>query len=112
MHVQKQIWSNRFVYLFVTEGGSVQLDIYQEHQDDNIYAYIHHLYVDEDCRRKGIAKELLDAAENLAKQKGKDAVYLDYVEEYTPQWMYDYYIRRGYKCVESTSKYSLMKFTF
>lgn len=109
--MQKQIWNKRVVYLLTTEGGSIQLDIYSDYQFDDIYAYIHHLYVDKDYRRKGVARELLDIAENIARMNGKDAVYLDYVE-YTPKWVYDYYIRRGYKCVEETSDGILMKLDF
>lgn len=107
--IQKQTWAHRTVYLLTTDGGSVQLDTYTEPLDDGIYAYIHHLWVEEQHRRKGIGKALLNTAEELARSEGKDAVHLDYVGEDTPMWMYYHYVDRGYEAMSCDEDSVLMK---
>lgn len=88
IQIQKQTWSKRTLYLLITDGGSVQLDIYTQPQGEyGIGAFIHNLWVQPYCRREGKAKELLDKAETIAHNSGFSAVYLEWEAADTPTWM-------------------------
>lgn len=118
IHIQKQRWEeiiDKDLYLLTTDGGSVQLEIY----DDSDFfpdlhgsnrAYIFRLWVDEKQRNKGIADALLNTAEEIVRRNGLDAVYLNHYKK-APRWIYDWYVRRGYKEVDSTDEEELMKLT-
>lgn len=91
--IQKQTWLTRTIYLLTTEGGSVQLSVFKKQND----AFIHNLWVDEPHRRKGIATALLDAAEEIARHEGQKFVRTYWRDAESPDFMYDYYRRRGYE---------------
>ena len=97
------------MYLLMAEGGSVQLEIYPEPREHGIRAYLFRLWVIEECRRQGIAKALLDKAEELARSEGVDAVYLQWDEWDTPRWMLDHYVARGYEEVAFGPNNALLK---
>ncbi len=98
IYVQKQIWSTYIKYfIFDTNGGSIQLNLYSEKQDFGSTACIYALWVDENQRRKGIAKRLLDKAENIARQERHKDIVLDYEHKDTPVEIFDWYKRCGYK---------------
>ena len=75
---------------FKAQHGRIKLEWYS---DDVESGYITALYVDKDYRKIGIGGELLKYAEDVAKFKGVDELYLK-VEDGT--WMKDWYERLGY----------------
>lgn len=118
IHIQKQRWEeviDKDLYLLTTDGGSVQLEIYDDadlfpdlHGDNR--AYIFRLWVDEKQRKKGMANALLNTAEEIVRRNGIDAVYLNHYKK-APRWIYDWYVRRGYKEVDCSEDEALMKLT-
>ena len=98
MTIQKQTWLNFTNYLLVTSygNGSVQLEIYPKKQDDMVEAYICRLWVNEKCRHSGVATMLLDTAEDMAQTLGYSEVYLHWNENEAPEWVREWYERRGY----------------
>lgn len=111
IHIQKQTWETMTLYLLTTEGGSVQLEIYDKPCDDGVQAYICKLWVEEEHRRKGIATALLNTAEELARRENMAAVYLDWNGRVTPRWTLDWYCRREYDDVAFGKDNALMKLT-
>lgn len=111
IHIQKQTWETMTLYLLTTEGGSVQLEIYNEPCDDGVQAYICKLWVEDEHRCKGIATALLNTAEELARREDMNAVYLDWNGRYSPQWTLDWYFRRKYHDVAYNEDNVLMKLT-
>lgn len=110
IQIQKQTWAQRNLYLILADGGSVQLDIYRRPQGEHgIVAFIHNLWVQPFCRRKGTARQLLDKAENIVRNLGLDALYLEWEEADTPRWMLEHYIRRGYSEVAFGDGLALLK---
>lgn len=110
IHIQKQTWELMTLYLLTTEGGSAQLEIYPEPEGDyGVRAYICKLWVEPEYRRKGLAKALLDTAEELARREGMEAVFLEWYEPDTPRWMLDYYMERGYGEVAFSRGDALLK---
>lgn len=110
IHIQKQTWKRVTIYLLTTEGASAQLEIYPEPSgDEDVRAYICKLWVEPKYRRKGLAKVLLDTAEELARREGMEAVSLEWYEPDTPRWMLDYYMERGYDEVAFCRGYALLK---
>lgn len=109
IHIQKQTWEHMTLYLLTTDGGSVQLEVYDKPCEDNVQAYICKLWVDEEYRRKGIATALLNTAEELARRENMTAVYLDWNGRETPRWMLDYYMERGYGEVAFSRGDALLK---
>lgn len=63
---------------------------------------IHDMFVRDDHRRKGIAKRLLESAENLAKEKGCCKLTLEVLENNGPAQ--DAYRKAGYKGYELDPK--------
>jgi len=95
--IQRQKWHDYTRYvIFDTSGGSVQLELYPEIQKFGGTAFIYALWVDKSCRRRGMAKRLLDRAEGIAKQEGHEAVMLEWELKDTPIEILEWYKRRGY----------------
>ena len=107
IRIQKQTWRRLTRYLLTTEGGSVQLELFNETPCRDMWAYIWALWVEPEHRRKGIAKALLDKAEEIARNEGIDAVWLEWEKE-DAVWpddnhadkILEHYYRRGYEDVE------------
>lgn len=118
IHIQKQRWEeliDKTLYLLTTDDGSVQLEIYDDadlfpDKNGDNRAYICRLWVDEGQRNKGIASALLNTAEEIVRRNGIDAVYLYHYKK-APRWIYDWYVRRGYKEVDCSEDEALMKLT-
>ena len=107
IHVQKQTWRRLTRYLLTAEGGSVLLEIFNEAPCAGMWAYIWALWVEPEHRRKGIAKALLDKAEEIARGAGVDSVWLEWEkedavwpEENHADKILSHYYRRGYDDVE------------
>lgn len=66
MMVQKQVWHSSTRYIIIVEGvATVQLELYDEPQgSDNITAFICCLWVNEDERKYGHGKRIMDRAES------------------------------------------------
>lgn len=102
MKIQEQKWHD-FTRLLITEYnpieilGSVQVELYNEPQDDyGTTAYIYALWVDDHNRRMGIAKRLMDAVESEIKKRGHKIVALQWKLQDTPREIFAWYERRGY----------------
>ncbi len=66
--------------------------------DDRGNSYVEGLFVREDCRERGIGSVLLETAERLSLQDGRDIVHLD-IED-GDDYARGFYIKRGYKATE------------
>lgn len=88
--------------------GVVELAVYKrgEHEGE---ALVWNLYVDEDHRRKGLARQLMDKARKTAKHLGAKTCVLEWSLEESPHWVFDWYTRLGYDEKEFGPGCSLMK---
>jgi len=98
IHVQKQKWTDFTRCIVVdTDGGSVQIELYSTKQDWGGTAFIYGLWVEPECRRKGIAGRLLDIAEAIVREAGHKSVTLEWKLQDTPKEILAWYERRKYK---------------
>lgn len=98
MKVIEEKWTRQTLYNIIDDShrGSIQLEVCNN-QKDEVKAYICNLWVLPEYRGQGIAKALLDKAEELAKERtDEEYVYLCYWSADTPHGVYKYYERRGY----------------
>jgi GNAT superfamily N-acetyltransferase len=88
--------------------GVVELAVYKhgEHEGE---AMVWNLYVDEDHRRKGLARELIDEAHKTAKHLGAKVTALEWSLKESPYWVLDWYCRLGYDEKEIGNGCALMK---
>lgn len=94
---QRQDWHDLTRYLLMSNGGSVQLELFHEPQGRFGYtAYIYGLWVNKPRRRRGSATLLLNRAEEIARQAGHQAVFLTWDRKDTPLEILSWYMNRGY----------------
>jgi len=88
--------------------GVVELAVYKngEHEGE---ALVWNLYVDENHRRKGLARKLMDEAHKTAKHLGAKVTALEWSLEESPHWVIEWYFRLGYDEKEFGNGYVLMK---
>lgn len=88
--------------------GVVELAIYKhgEHEGE---ALVWNLYVDEEHRRKGLARKLMDEAHKTAKHLGSKVTVLEWSLKESPRWVFDWYCRLGYEEKEFGNSCALMK---
>ena len=88
--------------------GVVELAVYKhgEHEGE---ALVWNLYVNEDHRRKGLARKLMDEAHKTAKNLGAKVTALEWSLKESPHWVIDWYFRLGYDDKEFGPGYALMK---
>ena len=84
--------------------GVVELAVYHEGE-----ALVWNLYVDEDHRRKGLARQLMDEAHKTAKHLGAKVTALEWSLKESPYWVFDWYTRLGYDEKEIGNGCALMK---
>ena len=99
IHHYIQNWKDYKRVIVVSVEGSVFVDLYQQPLydfDTTIKSEIWALYVGESFRNKGIAKQLLQYAENIVKQFGESCVALVWNNS-TPLWVLEWYKKSGYK---------------
>lgn len=72
-------------------------------------ALIYALFVDNNYRRKGVAKSLLQLAEQQAKLNGVKTIGLHFVEEESDRFVLDWYLRSGYKLFDKKSNLLIKK---
>lgn len=88
--------------------GVVELAVYKngEHKDE---ALVWNLYVDEQHRRKGLARKLMDEAHKTAKHLGVKVTALEWSLKDSPYWVIEWYCRLGYDEKEFGPGNALMK---
>lgn len=103
--VQMQTWREHTRVLIVADGvASVQLELWDKQQDFGGTVWLYALWVNEDSRRKGYARALLERAEQIAKQYGHDSIHMDWKEADTPREVLQWYMRCGYNDIAFSSK--------
>lgn len=99
--IQKQTWKDEIRILITDEEnhGSVQISIplYVSDIFGKADALIHTLFVDDTHRRCGVAKHLLQLAEQQAKLNGVKTIGLEYNKDESDSFVLDWYLRSGYK---------------
>lgn len=104
----EQDWTDYKRHILICEEGVVMIDILHTTQNRfGCKTIIWGLYVYEQHRRKGVAKQLLSMAEGIAQDNGQEIVCLEW-EKPTPLWVLDWYCRMGYNEREFGKDYAAM----
>lgn len=111
--IQKQTWNDEIRILLTDEEnlGSVQvlIPLYVSDIFGKADALIYALFVDNNHRRKGVAKSLLQLAEQQAKLNGVKTIGLHFVKEEFDRFVLDWYLRSGYKPFDEKSSLLIKK---
>lgn len=116
--IQEQIWKGWRRVLYVPEGvvysSSVQIDIPDADSTsfkDEIKAdaFIYALWVDKKGRKKRLGTQMLNMAERIAKEHGCKSVSLEWTEGEAPEWVMQWYKKRGYENVAHKGDTWLMR---
>ena len=94
-----QSWKDYKRVIVVSDKGSVFVDLYQQPLYPHcspVKSEIWALFVEESIRNKGIAKQLMQYAENIVKQFGESCVAVVWNNS-TPLWILKWYEKSGYK---------------
>ena len=95
-----QNWKDYKRVIVVSDKGSVFVYLYQQPLyyafDTPVRSEIWSLFVGESFRNKGVAKQLLQYAENIVKQFGEPYIALVWNNS-TPLWVLEWYKKSGYK---------------
>ena len=114
--IQKQTWNDEIRILLTDEEnlGSVQvlIPLYVSDIFGKADALIYALFVDDNHRRKGVAKSLLQLAEQQAKLNGVKTIGLHFVEEESDRFVLDWYLRSGYKPFDKKSNLLIKKIQY
>ena len=100
-----QIWDDKIRIIFVSDKGSVFLDITYSPNGKDKKALIWGLNVKEEFRGKRFARVLLCSAADVAREYDVTEIELEW-QSPTPKWAYQWYIRCGYIEKEYYSGYS------
>ena len=99
--IQKQTWKDDIRILITDEEnhGSVQISIplYVSDIYGKADALIYALWVDVAYRRCGVAKHLLQLAEQQAKWNGVKTIGLEFNKEESESFVLKWYLKNGYK---------------
>ena len=99
--IQKQIWKDEVRILITDEEnlGSVQISIplYASDIFGKADALIYALFVDNNHRKCGVAKHLLQLAEQQAKLNGVKIIGLEFNKEESENFVLNWYFSNGYK---------------
>ena len=105
--IQKQTWNDEIRILLTDEEnlGSVQvlIPLYVSDIFGKADALIYALFVDDNHRRKGVAKSLLQLAEQQAKLNGVKTIGLEFNKDESDRFVLDWYLRSGYKPFDKKS---------
>ena len=99
LNVQEQQWSTFTRYIIFSKKGAI---IFEKHKNPlswGGYTCIYGLWVIEKYRENGIARQLLDKAEEIARSLGCEDVCLVW-ENTTPKWVFEWYMKKGYEELE------------
>ena len=99
--IQKQIWKDE-VRILITDKenlGSVQISIplYASDIFGKADALIYALFVDNNHRKCGVAKHLLQLAEQQAKLNGVKIIGLEFNKDESEKFVLNWYLNNGYK---------------
>ena len=88
--------------------GVVELAVYKhgEHEGETL---VWNLYVNEEHRRKGLARNLMNEAHKTAKHLGAKVTALEWSLKESPYWVIEWYSRLGYDEKEFGPGNALMK---
>lgn len=113
MIIQKQTWKDEIRILIIDEEnfGSVQISIplYVSDISGKADALIYNLFVDNNHRRNGVAKSLLQLAEQQAKLNGVKTIGLEFNKDESDRFVLDWYLRSGYKSFNKKSNLLIKK---
>lgn len=111
--IQKQTWKDEIRILITDEENLSSVQIFIPLYVSDIFgkadALIYALFVDNNYRRKGVAKSLLQLAEQQAKLNGVKTIGLHFVEEESDRFVLDWYLRSGYKLFDKKSNLLIKK---
>ena len=111
--IQKQSWKDEIRILITDEEnlGSVQISIplYVSDIFGKADALIYALWVNVVHRRNGVAKHLLQLAEQQAKLNGVKTIGLEFVKDESDRFVLDWYLRSGYKLFDKKSNLLIKK---
>ena len=99
IHQYIQNWGTYRRVIVVSDEGSVFVDLYKQPIYDIselVKCVIWGLFVEYPFRNNGVAKQLMQYAENIIKQYGESLVAVIY-ENPTPLWVLEWYIKSGYE---------------
>lgn len=99
IHHYIQNWESYKRIIIVSDKGSVFIDLSQQ----PLYTFCNYvkseiwgLFVEESSRNKGIARQLMQYAENIIKKLGESYVAVVWNNS-TPLWVLEWYKKSGYK---------------
>ena len=99
--IQKQIWKDEVRILITDEEnlGSVQISIplYASDIFGKADALIYARFVDKNHRKCGVAKRLLQLAEQQAKLNGVKIIGLEFNKDESEKFVLNWYLNNGYK---------------
>ena len=104
-HAYKAEWKDcdNYVLTLFESGltapvGTLTLQVFKtEHKGD---AYLWNFHVLPICRGKGYGRKLLDKALKIARENHCRRAVLDWDSQDAPQWVFDWYVRRGFNEVK------------
>lgn len=99
IHHYIQDWKSYKRIIIVSDKGSVFIDIAQQPLYtlcNTVKSEIWGLFVEETFRNKGIAKKLIQYAENIIKQYKESYIAIVWNNS-TPLWVLEWYKKSGYK---------------
>ena len=106
--IQRQIWKDEIRILITDEQnhGSVQISItrYECNISGKADALIYVLYVDTAYIKQGVAKHLLQLAEQQAKLNKIGIIGLEFDKEESENFVLKWYLKNGYKPFSKRSK--------
>ena len=107
MNIYTQYWDNKERLIIVCDEGSVFVDITVSPNKIDRKAFIWGLNVYPDSRGMGWGNSLLKWAEGCVRERLIDKVELEW-EASSPLWVYDWYVRNGYKETDFGEGYSIL----
>ena len=97
IHHYIQNWESHKRIIIVSDKGSVFIELSNQYlYNHNVKAEIWGLFVLESFRNKGVAKQLIQYAEDTLKQFGEYYVAIVWNNS-TPIWVLEWYKKIGYK---------------
>ena len=88
--------------------GKIQVDLLEDHEEYGKTAFIWDLFVKPECRRKGLAKELMNYALQRARDFGYNTATLEWAKTDSTLETLAWYSRLGFTETEFSNTYSLM----
>ena len=105
MRTYTQYWNYKERLIIVCNEGSVFVDIIVSPNRIDKKAVIWGLYISQNSRNKGLGTLLLNYAEECVRQQNVNKIEIEW-EISSPLWVYDWYIRNGYKEIDFGEGYS------